>query len=104
MSPRASLRLRRSIAPSETLGLALDGGLLAAADLDPARLRDLRLLHVDLEHAVLVFGVDLLLGHALRQADRARERAEPALVAVEALVRDFVGALALGAYGQGPVL
>src|SRR5918911_3658405 len=83
---------------------ALDRGLRAAADLDSARLRLLGLRDVDLEHAVLVLGLDRALVGALRQADRAGERAEPALVAVEALARDLLGALALAAHGQRVVL
>src|SRR5919198_6163920 len=78
---------------------ALDRGLRAAADLDPARLRLLGLRHVDLEHAVLVLGLDRVLVRALRQADRAGKRAEPALEAVEALTGDLLGALALAADG-----
>src|SRR5205085_10990339 len=79
---------------------AFDRGLGATADLDPARLRLLGLRDVDLEHAVLVLGADRALVGALRQTDRAGERAEPALVAVEALARDLLGALALAAHGQ----
>src|ERR671929_1230761 len=83
---------------------ALDRGLRAEADLDPARLRLLGLRDVDLEHAVLVLGADRALVGALRQADRARERAEAALEPVEALARDLLGALALAAHGQRVVL
>src|SRR2546421_8593115 len=82
------------------LGLALDRGAGARADLDALRLRLLRLLHVDLEDSVLVVGRDVALGDALRHADRARERPVTALEAVEALVRLLLGALALGADGQ----
>src|SRR5947208_9806631 len=83
---------------------ALDRGLRAAANLDPARLRLLGLRDVDLEHAVCVLGLDRPLVGALRQTDRAGERAEPALVAVEALAGSFLRALALAAHGQRVVL
>src|ERR671930_1429432 len=83
---------------------ALDRGLRAAADLDPAGLRLLGLRHVDLEHAVPVVGLDRALVRALRQADRPGERAEPALEAVEALAGDLLRALALAAHGQRVVL
>src|ERR671934_2805774 len=82
---------------------ALDRGL-RAADLDTARLRLLGLRNVDLEHAGLVLGLDRAVVRALRQADRAGERAEPALEAVEALAGDLLRALALTAHGQRVVL
>src|ERR671939_176151 len=82
----------------------LDRGLGAAADLDPARLRLLGLRDVDLENAVLVLGVDRALVGARRRADRAGERAEAPLVAIEALAGDLLRALALAAHGQRVVL
>src|SRR6266545_1226120 len=86
------------------LGLALDGDAGARADLDPLRLRLLRLLHVDLEDTVLVVGRDVVLGHALRHAEGARERPVTTLEAVEPIVRLFLGALTLAGDRQRAVV
>src|SRR2546421_12754113 len=67
------------------------------ADLDLLRLHLLGLRNVDLEDPVLVRGLDRVLGHALRQADGAGERAETTLEAGIALLRDLSAPLALGA-------
>jgi hypothetical protein len=56
---------------------------------------------VQLEHAVAVVGLDLILGHALRQGDRPGERAEAALEPVVATVLDRLIALPLGRHRQG---
>src|SRR5215831_4662545 len=61
--------------------LSLDGGAVDRlglgavfeADLDLLRLHLLGLRDVDLEHAVLVRGLDRILGHSLREAVRANE-------------------------------
>src|SRR5205085_9931497 len=97
---RAFLRIGRSRAALDRL-LARAG---RRADLDPARLRLLGLAHVDLQHAVSVVGLDAVLGRALRQPDRARERAEAALEAVEPLAVHLVRALALAADRERAVL
>src|SRR5262249_62083916 len=81
-------------------GLALDRRLRADADLDAARLGLLGLRHVDLEHAVLVVGVDRVLRNALRQADRPNERPVPALEAVEALAPPLARPLPPSRHGQ----
>src|SRR6266540_4278211 len=86
------------------LGVALDRGAVARADLDPLRLRLLRLLHMDLEDTVLVVGVDVALGDALRHPEGARERPVAALEAVEPLIRLLLRALALGGDGQRAVV
>src|SRR5436305_5044885 len=81
---------------------ALDRRLLRAADadLDLPRLRLLGLPHVQLQHTVLVLGLDRLLRHPLREPDRAREGAVPALEAVVAPVLDLLLALTLRRHGQ----
>src|SRR6266498_493569 len=86
------------------LGVALDRGAVARADLDPLRLRLLRLLQVDLEDPVLVVGVDVALGDALRHPERARERPVATLEAVEPLVRLLLRALTLGCDRQRSVV
>src|SRR6266511_1058544 len=86
------------------LGVALDRGAVARADLDPLRLRLLRLLQVDLEDPVLVVGADVALGDALRHPERARERPVAALEALEPLVRLLLRALALPRRDHDPYL
>ena len=66
------------------------------AALDPARLRLLRLLHVNLEYAVAGARLDVLLRHALWDTECPRERAEAALEAMQAAVRFLQSPLALG--------
>src|SRR4051794_40555538 len=84
---------------------ALDRGRgRGALDLDLLGLHLLGLRNGDLEHAVVVGGLDRVLAHALRQADRAGERAEAALEPVVALLRDLLAPLALGADRERAVL
>src|SRR5207249_41343 len=78
--------------------------LLAAADLDPTWLRLLGLRHVHLEHTVAVIGLDLILAHALWQADRPAEGAEAPFEAVELVIGDLLCALALRRDGKSAVL
>src|SRR5215216_2572466 len=89
---------------SGLLGLALDRRLLAAADLDAARLGRLGLLDRDLQDAVAVVRLDVVLGHALGKCDRAREAAEAPLEAVGAIVLHLVDPLALAADGESAVV
>src|SRR5581483_7662871 len=104
---RAAPGLRRPVC-LDLLRLAVDRRRLGAAaadrDLDLPRLRLLRLRDVHLEDAVLVLGRDGLLADALRQSDRAREGAEPALVPEVPAVLDLLIALALGGHGQRAVV
>src|SRR3954471_15870727 len=93
-------------APPEGLlgfpALALDGAL--AGDGDLARLALLGLRDPDLEHAAVEAGAHRLGVDPLRQRQRAREGAERALHAVEALVALLVLGLALAGDGQRAVL
>src|SRR3954471_22219889 len=91
--------------PGRALGvaaLAFDGAL--ATDGDLARLALLGLRDPDLEHAAVELGADRLGVDALRQRQRAREGAEGALHAVEALLAVLVLGLALAGDGQRAVL
>src|SRR3954464_11403075 len=93
-------------APPEGLlgvpALALDGAL--ATDGDLARLALLGLRDPDLEHAAVEPGGHRLGVDPLRQRQRAREAAEGALHAVEALVAVLVLGLALARDGERAVL
>src|SRR5919108_3166690 len=71
---------------------------------DLPRLLLLRLLDANLEHAVVVIRHDLVLVHALREADGPAEAAESALEPVVAILGDLLGLLALGRDRQGLVL
>src|SRR3954447_662649 len=91
--------------PGRALGvaaLAFDGAL--ATDGDLARLALLGLRDPDLEHAAVELGADRLGVDALRQRQRAREGAEGALHAVEALLAVLVLGLALAGDGERAVL
>src|ERR671935_1859269 len=89
---------------SGLFGRALDRLLVTRANRDPARLRLLGLLDVDLEHAVAVVSADRVLADALRQADGAREAAELSLEAIEVPLRRLLRALAFAGDGQGAVV
>src|SRR5215204_748593 len=77
---------------------------LSARDRDLARLALLGLRDADLEHATVEVGGDRLGVGALRQRQRAREGAERALHAVEALLLVLVLGLALARDGERAVL
>src|SRR3954447_4273491 len=91
--------------PGRALGvaaLAFDGAL--ATDGDLARLALLGLRDPDLEHAAVELRGHRLGVDPLRQRERAGERAEGALHAVEALLAVLVLGLALAGDGQRAVL
>src|SRR5688572_22651880 len=89
--------------PGAGFGSALDRRV-AAAERDLLRLLRLGLRDADLEHAVAVVGLHLVLGDALRDADRAAEAPEAALEADEAVLGALLGALTLGGHGERVVL
>src|SRR6266704_3120733 len=74
------------------------------ADLDPPRLRLLRLLHVHLEDTVVVVRRDVPVGDALRYGERAAEDAVASLEPMEALLGLLLGTLALARDGHGAVV